>query len=51
MSAPGAITVTLTRAQLTAVVETGLGGNTDAIEQFTAWLGVPGWAPPDRRPG
>jgi hypothetical protein len=51
VSAPGAITVTLTRAQLTAVVKTGLGGDTDAIEQFTAWLGVPGWAPPDRRPG
>jgi hypothetical protein len=38
----GAITVTLTRAQLTAVVKTGLGGDADAIEQFTAWLGVSG---------
>jgi hypothetical protein len=36
----GAITVTLTRAQLTAVVKTGLNGDADAIEQFITWLGV-----------
>lgn len=40
--ASGAVAVTLTRAQLTAVVKTGLGGDADAIEQFTAWLGLPG---------
>lgn len=41
-SADGAIAVTLTRAQLTAVVKTGLGGDADTIEQFTGWLGLPG---------